>query len=164
MPFYEFYCTDCHTVFKFFSRRVNTEKRPACPKCGQPELERRPSRFAISRGRSEEAGEMPDVDEARMERALASMAGEMEGLDEEDPQAAARMMRRLFHASGMRMGPGMEEAISRMEAGEDPDQIEAELGDVLESEDPFAPGAGGGVKELRRRYLPPKVDEELYEL
>ena len=49
MPIYEFYCKDCHTIFNFFSRTVNTEKQPACPKCARPELERKMSVFAISR-------------------------------------------------------------------------------------------------------------------
>ena len=35
------------------------------------------------------------------------------------------------------MAGGMEEALSRMEKGEDPEQIEADLGDVHEGEDPF---------------------------
>ncbi|XCN71926.1 MAG: FmdB family zinc ribbon protein [Candidatus Electrothrix aestuarii] len=35
MPIYEFYCQDCNTIFNFFSSRINTEKRPDCPKCGK---------------------------------------------------------------------------------------------------------------------------------
>ena len=164
MPIYEFYCLDCHTVFNFFSRRVNTEKRPACPKCGRPELERKLSSFAISKGQKEDTGDLPDLDDSKMEQALASMAGEMENVDEDDPRAAARMMRRLFDASGLRMGSGMEEAIRRMEAGEDPDQIEAEMGDVLENEDPLSPERKTTLKGLRQRLLPPTVDDQLYEL
>ena len=165
MPIYEFYCADCHTIFNFFSRRVNTEKRPDCPKCGRPELQRRMSTFAISKGRKEEAGEgAPDIDEDRLERAFESMAGEMEGVDEEDPKAAARMMRKLFDASGLKLGPGMEEAMRRMEAGEDPESIEAEMGDVLEGEEPLGLKPGTRARELRSRLLPPKVDETLYEL
>ena len=65
----------------------------------------------------------------------------------------------------MEIGGGMEEAIRRMEAGEDPEQIEAELGDVLEGEDPF----GGlemkqGLKGFRQKYVRPTVDSTLYEL
>ena len=74
------------------------------------------------------------------------------------------MMRKLFDASGLSMGSGMEEAIRRMEAGEHPDQIEAEMGDILEQEDPFAPKATNTMRDLRRRYLPPSVDKTLYDL
>ncbi len=57
----------------------------------------------------------------------------------------------------------MEEAIRRMEAGEDPDQIEEEMGDLLEDEDPFSFGDSQSLKGLRRR-LPPSVDTTLYEM
>jgi len=33
MPIYEFYCEDCNTLFNFFSRTVNTDKQPPCPRC-----------------------------------------------------------------------------------------------------------------------------------
>jgi putative FmdB family regulatory protein len=165
MPIYEFYCADCHTIFNFFSRTVNTEKRPACPRCRSPELERKISLFAISKGRQEaDSDGMPDVDEDKLERAFEAMAGEMEGLDSEDPRAAARMMRKLFDASGMRMGSGMEEALRRMEAGEDPERIEVEMGDVLENEESLFEGGRSSVQALRRRFLLPQVDETLYEL
>jgi len=173
MPVYEFYCRDCHTVFNFFSRRVDTETRPDCPRCGRRGLERRASRFAISRGRTEREGEdgpeLPaGLDEERMMQALSSMEGELGGIDEDNPKEAARLMRRLFNASGMRLGDGMAEAISRMEAGEDPEQIEAEMGDVLEQEDPFT-AAGQGARlpslaALRRQLLPPAHDETWYPL
>ena len=29
MPVYEFYCADCHTVFNFLARRVDTTASPA---------------------------------------------------------------------------------------------------------------------------------------
>jgi putative FmdB family regulatory protein len=168
MPIYEFYCRDCHRLFNFLSRRIETTKRPACPRCRRPELERRASAFAISRGRKEPAPEgegAPDIDEARLERALTGMAGQLDSLDEENPRQAVQMMRQLFEAAGMPMGGGMEEAFRRIEAGEDPESVEAELGDALE--DPFTAGAEVGrksVKDWRRRLLPPSVDSTLYEL
>jgi hypothetical protein len=39
--------------------------------------------------------------------------------------------------TGMELGSGMQEALSRLESGEDPDAIEASLGAQLENEDPF---------------------------
>jgi putative FmdB family regulatory protein len=168
VPIYEFYCVDCHTLFNFFSRRIDTEKRPACPRCGRPELERRMSTFAISRGRREATDEgldaMPDFDDERLEKVMEGMAGELEGVDEDDPKAMGRVMHRLFDAAGMRLSPGMQEALRRMEAGEDPDQVEADLGDALESENPFAPKATARLADLARRYLPPRVDPTLYDL
>jgi putative FmdB family regulatory protein len=171
MPIYEFYCADCHTVFSFLSKTPNTRKRPACPKCGRRGLDRRVSVFAISKGMAEPAGEdlVPEgLDEARMERVMADMAQQMDGVDEDDPRQMARVMRKLFDGTGMSLGPGMEEAIRRMEAGEDPDKIEEEMGDVLEGEGETMLGAGGAggrrLKALRRRLGPPAVDRTLYEL
>jgi len=167
MPIYEFYCADCHRLFNFFSRTVNTSKRPQCPRCGRPELERRMSSFAISRGRAESGQpqeEMPGVDESRMEKAMEDLAREGEGADEEDPRQMARMMRRLCETAGLPMGEGMEQAIRRMEAGEDPEKIEEEMGDVLGDEGPLLGEGGKSLRNLARRLRPPEVDQTIYDL
>ncbi|MCF8108799.1 MAG: zinc ribbon domain-containing protein [Desulfohalobiaceae bacterium] len=161
MPIYEFYCSDCHTIYSFFSPRVNTEKQPACPKCAKPALSRQVSIFAVSKGRTEEEnGDLPDIDESKMERALQMMEQETGRLDEDDPKQAARLMKKLCDSAGLDMGPGMEEAMRRLESGEDPDQIEAELGDVLENEDPFFASKKGGLSRLKA----PGKDDTIYDL
>ena len=186
MPIYEFYCSHCHRIFSFLSRGVNTDKTPACPRCGLANLTRRPSAFAISRNRSEPkaaaAGpDLPDLppgmDEARLERAMEQLAAEAESIDENDPRQGVQLMRRLFDATGMPMGKGMEEALRRMESGEDPEKVEEEMGDMLE--DPLgmgmgdademasaAAGLGGAEGKLQRlrKVLPPSVDRELHEM
>lgn len=168
MPIYEFYCPDCHTIYSFYSRRINTDKTPPCPDegCRRERLQRQVSLFAISKGREEgENGDLLDgIDDDRLEQAMMSMSGEMENIDENDPRQAARMMRRLFDSTGLRLSGGMEEAISRMEAGEDAEQIEAEMGDMLEEEEPLAAKPRKLLDDLRRKYLPPRVDDTLYEL
>jgi hypothetical protein len=146
---------------------VNTENRPHCPQCDRPELERQVSRFAVSKGRPEAEADdnMSDIDESRMERAMQALASEAEGLDENDPRQAARMMRKLSEAMGTDLGSGMEEAIRRMEAGEPMEQIEADMGDLLEAEDPvggFEMKRGG--KPVRQSSPRPQVDHTLYEL
>jgi hypothetical protein len=156
-------------VFNFLSRRPNTTKRPACPRCARPKLDRKISRFAIGKGRSEtsEGDEaLPDIDEAKMERVMAEMAREADGMNEDDPQQMARMMRKLYDGAGLPLGEGMQEAIRRMEAGEDPDKIEEEMGDVLEEEDPLLGEGrrGVGLRGLSRKLKPPGVDETLYDL
>ena len=174
MPIYEFYCRNCHTIYSFFARRVDTETVPPCPKHKAHKLLRQMSRFAISKGRSEssesEAGMPADMDDEKMEQAMMQLAAEAEGMNEDDPQAMARMMRRMMDTTGMNMGEGMEEAIRRMEAGEDPDKVEEEMGDLLDAEDPFGanPNAGsseGRMKALRRRLSEaPNVDPEVYDM
>jgi putative FmdB family regulatory protein len=166
MPIYEFYCDDCNTIFNFFSKTVNIEKQPICPRCDKKTLQRLLSPFAtLKRGKGEEEGDdfpMPDVDESKLERAMSTLAQEAERMDEDDPRQAAQLMRKLSDMTGMNLGPAMEEALQRMEGGEDPEQIEAEMGDLLEEEDPFM--AGTVKKGLKARKPPPEKDETLYEL
>lgn len=163
MPVYEFYCAECHTIFNFLSRRVNTEQRPSCPLCGRPDLDRQVSRFAVSKGRKEDAETgMPDIDESKLEQAIMSMSGELEGMDENDPRQMARFMRRLTDATGVSMGDGIEEAISRLERGEDPDTIEQEMGGMLDDESALF--TRQGIRGLKRRYAAPAHDDRLYRL
>jgi putative FmdB family regulatory protein len=168
MPVYEFYCPDCHTIFNFLSRRVNTDARPACPRCARPDLERQVSRFAFSRGRGDEPGPegMPELDETRLERAMMALAPEMEGLDENDPRQMARFMRKFSDSTGLDLGEGFHEAISRLEAGEDPDRIEEEMGGLFDEADPLGgnPFSRQGIRGLKRKYVPPAHDETLYTL
>ncbi|MEW6218558.1 MAG: zinc ribbon domain-containing protein [Thermodesulfobacteriota bacterium] len=165
MPIYEFYCQDCNTLFNFLSRRIDTTTQPWCPRCRNVRLRRRPSLFARV-GRAKEEGEGPDlpVDEGRMERVIEGLAREAEGLSEDDPRQMARLMRRFSDGTGLRLGSAMEEALSRMEAGEDPDQLEAEMGDLLESEEPFALEGGKKVGAVPVSRSAPRRDDTLYEL
>ncbi len=162
MPIYEFYCEDCNTIFNFFSKTVNTAKRPMCPKCKQKKLKRQMSVFSRPSGAKED-GDIDDlpVDEAKMEKAMSLLAREAEGINEDDPRQAANLMRKLSDVTGLNLGSGMEEALKRMEAGEDPDQIEAEMGDLLEGEEPFMLGEKRGRKVKRAK---PVHDDTLYDL
>lgn len=163
MPIYEFYCLDCHRIFNFLSHRVNTESIPRCPRCDRPELERRISAFAISKNRPEtEEGAAPEVDENRMEQVMESLGQEIEGVDENDPRQMARVMRRLYEAMGQKLGGRVEEAIRRLEGGEDPEAMEDEMGDLFDEENPFP--FETDAKSLRRKFLPPSHDDTLYEL
>jgi putative FmdB family regulatory protein len=164
MPIYEFYCQQCNTVYNFLSRTVNTEKIPDCPKCKDVKLHRKVSLFATISNRKDDGdvdADMPPIDEAKMEKAMGMLAREAEHMNEDDPRQAAMLMRKLSDATGLQMGPAMEEALSRMERGEDPEKIEAEMGDLLEGEEPFLLEA---KTKGRSRKPKPKVDETLYEL
>lgn len=166
MPIYEFYCSECNTIYQFYSRTVNTEKIPLCPRCENVRLERRISSFATISGRtgSDEGDEsLPDIDEAKMEKAMAALAREAEKIDENDPRQAANLMRKLSEMTGLKMGPGMEEALSRMERGEDPEQVEAEMGDLLEEEEPFLE-MKKKIKSSSGKKPEPNRDDTLYEL
>ncbi len=150
MPIYEFACDTCRKIYQFYFRTANSRKKPACPKCGRKNLKRKLSGFAVG-GRkepTEEAAE-PDIDPIRMERAMAKMERHMDKIDENDPREMGRFMRHMMKETGMELDPEMESAIKRLEAGEDPERIEEEMGDAL--------GAGpGDTGEYG-------YDDELYE-
>jgi putative FmdB family regulatory protein len=140
MPIYEFACPKCRKIFSFLSKRLAPKRPPACPKCGGRKMSKRPSRFAAVRGLKEPAaggapdaaGPTPDFDDPRVERAMMEMAREAEHMDENNPRDMARMMRKMKDM----LPPGsmpkeLDTAIKRLEAGEDPEKIEEDMGDVL---------------------------------
>jgi putative FmdB family regulatory protein len=150
MPIYEFACPKCRKIFSFLSKRVSHDRSPVCPKCGNKKLSKQVSRFAMSRKLKEppaktesETGEppMPDMDDPRVERAMIEMERDMEHLDENNPKHMAHMMKKMKDL----MPPGampkeIDAAIKRLEAGEDPEKIEADMGDFMGGE---TGGAGG---------------------
>jgi putative FmdB family regulatory protein len=134
MPIYEFRCCRCGKVSSFFSRSIDTDAAPDCPQCGHAEMKRMLSGFAIGKGSSgggggafdAEMGDMPDL----------------EGLDEEDPRSLGRFLRQAAEQTGEDLDPEMAEICGRLEAGEDPEKIEEEMGDALD--EGLGDGGGGG--------------------
>ena len=154
MPIYEFACPKCRKIFSFLAKRVKPDRPPVCPKCGNKKMSKQVSRFASLRNLNEPAartepggGEppMPDTDDPRMERAMMEMERDMEHLDENNPRHMAHMMKKMKDL----MPPGtmpkeLDVAIKRLEAGEDPEKIEADMGDVL-GDFMGGPDAEGGM-------------------
>lgn len=162
MPIYEFYCKGCNTIFNFFSKKIDTETCPKCPTCKKRKLDRQVSMFSSvsNAGDSAEADELP-FDEQKMEGALTQLASEAEGINENDPKAAANLMRKFSSMTGVEFGGSMDEALRRLESGENPEEVEKELGDLMEGEEePFVISQKGGTKAKR----PPSRDETLYEM
>lgn len=168
MPIYEFYCADCNALFNFFSSRIDTEKRPNCPRCGHEHLERRPASFAMLRHATREDGAEPldELDDNALKSAMEGMATELEALgDSEDPRQFARVLRKMGQSTGLEIGPKMEELLGRLESGADLDDLDPEMG-------PMDGESGGGedfedffrlkkkVAMLRKKR--PRVDTELY--
>lgn len=163
MPIYEFFCKNCNTIYKFFSRTVDTETVPACPKCSSTKMERKFSSFAMTSGREEDDDFEFDssLDENRVNEALAMMEGGTGLADRDDPRKAVEFMRKFNEVSGIPTGPNMEEALKRFESGEDPQVIQDEMGDLLKQE----------VNELTKKKKTqkksadtPDIDDELYEM
>jgi hypothetical protein len=136
---------------------MNPDRLPVCPKCGNKKMSKQVSRFAMTRGlkepavktEAEEGGSaMPDMDDPRVERAMMEMERDMEHLDENNPKHMAHMMRKMKDL----MPPGtvpkeLDVAIKRLEAGEDPEKIEEDMGDLL------GDFMGGPGRRRRRRRL-----------
>jgi putative FmdB family regulatory protein len=141
MPIYEFACPKCRKIFSFFSKRMQPEGLPTCPKCGHKKLQKQVSRFASLRGVKEPAAKsddtgpeppMPDFDDPKVERVMQEMERDMEHLDENNPRHMAHMMKKMKDM----LPPGtmpkeMDVAIKRLEKGEDPEKIEEDMGDAL---------------------------------
>ncbi len=158
MPVYEFLCRACNKIYSFHTFVTDTDKVPSCPKCGAEDLTRVPSRFGVKAPRKTSADEHGDgdgggLDDPRMEREMMRLAAELEGMDENDPRQMAKAVRRMTEMAGEPVTPTMEEMIRRLEAGEDPEKLEEELGDALEEEMEDS-GAFGGA--------PPTHDDGLY--
>lgn len=164
MPIYEFLCPDCNTVFNFFSRRINTDKQPDCPKCGRKKIQRQMSTFAtIGKAKDDVSDDpMAGIDESRMEKAFEGLLREAENINEEDPRQMASLMRKFSDKTGISLGDSMEEALSRLEAGEDPESVEQDMGDLLDT------GDGFNLEDMKKKVLsgprPPARDDKLYEL
>ena len=157
MPVYEFLCAACNRIFSFHSFKPAVDKMPTCPKCGAENLRRVPSTFGVASksGGTTDAGAGDDgFDDPRMEREMMRFASELEGMDENDPRAMATAVRKMTEIAGEPVTPAMEEMIRRLEAGEDPEEVEEELGEALEEE---MGGEGGGYPGA-----PPERDSGLY--
>ena len=170
MPIYEFACPKCRRIFSFLSRRTQHEKAPTCPKCGNHQLQKEVSRFAMLKGVPEptaptqgpqgDATALPDVDESRMERAMNEMEQAMNYLDENNPKHMAIMMKKMKEMMPEGTMPKeMDVAIRRLEQGEDPQKIEEDMGDLfgqLMGDESGGTGGGGGGGGYSR-------DPELYD-
>ena len=85
----------------------------------------------------------PLAGDPRVARAMAEMERDMEHMDENNPKHMAHVMKKMKDL----MPPGsvpkeLDVAIKRLEAGEDPEKIEADMGDVLGD---FMGGDEGGT-------------------
>lgn len=163
MPIYEYGCPSCRTIFQFWTQRIGDPKVPSCPKCGNENMTKVMSSFAIGAGSKKPAGADAGGDEeggpdpfahmtpdqqARAEGELMRLMSQAENIDENDPRQMGAFLRKMTETTGMDLGTGMEEAIKRLERGEDPEKVEEDLGDVLGEafggDEEGGMGGGGG--------------------
>ncbi|MCJ7623333.1 MAG: hypothetical protein MUO76_07500 [Anaerolineaceae bacterium] len=120
MPNYTYQCLDCKKGFELFFQYKDYGKMPVqCPHCESKQVNRKIGRIRFARS---DMGRLADM----------AVPENLEGLDE-DPRALGRMMRQMSNEVGEDMGPEFDEVINRLEAGQDPEQIERELPEFGES-------------------------------
>jgi len=129
VPTYEYRCLDCRKRFEIFMSYAEYGKRSVvCPHCGSSNVQRRIGRIRVARS-----------EESRLED-LADPT-RLEGL-EDDPRALGRMMRQMSKEVGEDLGDVFEEVVSRLEAGQSPEDIEREIPELGSDE------GGGGEGDL----------------
>jgi hypothetical protein len=192
MPIYEYYCPDNHRIYSFFAKTLaQGQTIPKCPDDPAFRMKKIVSSFAVT-GRTRKTekegkgaeGDAPaaggdPAEDARMEAAMSAMEGEFANVDENDPRAMGRMMRRMSELTGEKLDGEMEEVVRKLEEGADPDALEGQMGDAFGDEgggdpdDPYGMGPGGDAKppvdpkEPRHRFRvrrgPPSRDPNLHE-
>ncbi|HTB80809.1 MAG TPA: FmdB family transcriptional regulator [Opitutaceae bacterium] len=185
MPIYEFYCAENHTVYQFYAKTLAQGKIiPKCPDNPAFSMVKLLSKFAVtSPGKSGKqppggdaggSGQPAEAEDPRMEAAMNAMENEFAHVDENDPRAMGRMMRRMAELTGEKIDGEMEEVVRKLEEGADPDSLEEQLGggeagenDLPGSDEPPAPGAAAEAREGRRRFRArrdqPVRDPRLYD-
>ncbi len=186
MPIYEYYCPDNHTIYQFYAKTLaQGQTVPKCPQNPNFRMRKVMSSFAVT-GRAKEeqgaaGGEQGGVGEAaedaRMEAAMNAMEREFSNVDENDPRAMARMMRRMAELTGEKIDGEMEEVVRKLEEGADPESLEEEMGGDaggMDADDPYGEGMGMGgekpdvdPKEPKQRFRvkrrAPTRDPKLYD-
>jgi len=188
MPIYEYYCPNNHTIYQFYAKTLaQGASTPKCPDNPKFPLRKVVSAFAITKGGGKDENSEPKpatdtgdpAEDAKMEAAMNAMEGEFSNIDENDPKAMARMMRRMSELTGEKIDGEMEEVVRKLEEGADPDSLEEQLGGGEGGEggeDPYGdemgmgpggPGAAPDPKEPRHRFRirrqAPRRDPKLYD-
>lgn len=118
MPIYEYVCQSCGNFLRLsMSYEEYDSARPQCPNCQSQDLKRRINRVGLAKS-----------EDARMENLMDDAS--LSGLDEEDPRALGKFMRKMSNEMGEEMGDEFNEVVDRLEKGESPESIEESMPDL----------------------------------
>ncbi len=118
MPTYNFICNQCEKRFDVFLTFSEYGKKAVhCTHCQSDNIRRRMTKVRIAKS-----------DESRLESAADNFSG-MDGI-ENDPQALARMMRKMGGEMGEDLPSEFNDVVDRLEAGQSPEEIESALPDL----------------------------------
>ena len=138
MPIYEYECRGCSRrvsllVRSLASREAPPQEAPRCPRCGSALLSRIMSRFAT-----------PKSEDARL--GAAADPSQYGDLDENDPQAIARFVRRMGDEMGEDLGDDLGAAMEEA-SGEEGGIEESGLGGAGEGDGEASLSEAGGGDE-----------------
>jgi putative FmdB family regulatory protein len=118
MPRYDYRCQSCKKRSVIFQTYAEYgRKKVKCPHCGSAELQRLIGRVRVARSEESRLDELSDP-------------SDWGDVDESDPRSMARMMRKMGSELGEDMPGEFDEVVDRLEAGEDPDEIEESMPDL----------------------------------
>jgi len=118
MPTYDYVCNNCNQRFDIFLTYAEYGKKTVtCIHCNSKDVRRRMTKVRIAKS-----------EEARMD----SMAGDFSGFEglEDDPKAMGQMMRKMGKEMGEDLPPEFDEVVDRLEAGQNPEDIEKSIPDL----------------------------------
>ena len=120
MPIYEYRCQDCKRRVSIFWRTFSeaAEGASVCPRCGGANLARLISRVRFVRSEESRFDDLSDF-------------SDFPDLDENDPRSLGRWMRKMSAEMGEDLGPEFDEVVGRLEAGEDPEEIEKTMPELM---------------------------------
>lgn len=188
MPIYEYYSPDTNRIYSFYAKTLAQGRlTPRCPDNPKARMVKLLSAFAIGGAHREEpSAAVPPAtpgpagpDDAKLDAAMEAMESEFSHVDENDPRAMARMMRRMAELGGEKLDESMEEVVRKLEEGADPDSLEEQLGDQFGPEgagEPFgadgppappaageSPAGAGRGRKFKVRRPPATRDPKLYD-
>ena len=134
MPVYDYRCNSCGRKVALFYKSykdydaASENNAHTCPNCGSHDLTRLISRVAIARPAH-------DYNSMSSDEMLSVLEGG-------DTREVGRMMHELGQDEAIN-DPAFGEVTKRLMKGDDPEKIEADLGDALGGDDGGAPDFGG---------------------
>jgi len=120
LPIYEYRCQECKRRVTVFWRNFSEAEtgQAVCSHCQGTHLVRLVSRVRVIRSEESRLDNMSDF-------------SDLPDIDENDPAAMGRWMRKMSNEIGEDLGPEFDEVVGRLESGEDPEKIEESMPDLL---------------------------------
>ncbi|MBP7141525.1 MAG: FmdB family transcriptional regulator [Opitutaceae bacterium] len=159
MPIFEFYCPDNNRIYQFYAKTLAQAARvPKCPDNPKFRMQKLLSRFAVNTGAKEAPAESQassaQMEDARAEATMCQIEKEFAHLEDSNPKDMGKVLRRMAELSGEKMEGPIEEAVRRLEEGQDPEEV----GERMEGAEGEGPGGDAqeadSASRAKRRRLP----------